>query len=94
MNWTHFTFPFYHSAFFLTDSSHSPFQGLLPDINAKTTIGSYREHWKRNSFFLPHQDQCSGLVLFGGVFDLQQVSEACFPEEHRANIVGNLFYSR
>lgn len=40
-----------------------------------------------------HWDPCSGLVLFGGVFDPQQVSEACLPKEHRANIVGNLFYS-
>lgn len=41
-----------------------------------------------------HWDPCSGFVLFGGVFDAQQVSQACLPEEHRANIVGHLFYSR
>lgn len=38
-------------------------------------------------------DPCSGLVLFKGVFDLQQVSEARLPEEHGTNVVGNLFYS-
>jgi hypothetical protein len=87
-------FPSHLPAFLLT-VGHPPFQGLLPDITQKFYCLFSTKHWKRNNLFSPScLDPGSGLVLFGGVFDLQQVSEACLSEEHGANVVGNLFYSR
>lgn len=88
MDTSYFSFP-PSSLFF--GSNYSRFQGLLHDIEQKLYV--LTEHGKRSNVFSPSWEPCSGLVLFGGVFDPQQVSQACLPEEHRADIVGNLFNS-
>lgn len=47
---------------------------------------------EKQSLLCSCSDPTSGLVLLGGVFDVQQASETCLPEEHGADVVGNLSY--
>lgn len=68
------------------------FLGLLHDITEIPLLILKKASKEKHLFPLFCSDPWSGLVLFGGVFDLW-VSEACLPEEHGADIVGNLFYS-
>lgn len=81
------------SSSFFIDSHHPPFPRIIAWHNRNSTACSQQSSERKTISPFSCHDPCSGLVLFGGVFDLQQVSEACLPEEHGANVVGNLFYS-
>ena len=87
------TLPPCSPGFLLTVITHL-FPGLLPDITEIPLLVLNKAVKEKSLSSFSCHDPCSGLVLFGGVFDLQQVSEACLPEEHSANVVGNLFYFR
>lgn len=83
----------FHSFFFFWQQLFTVSRIIAWHWHRNCTICSYRTLEEKQSLPPVIGTHVLGLCFFGGVFDPQQVSEACLPKEHRANIVGNLFYS-
>lgn len=79
---------------FFIDSHHPSFSRIIAWHNRNSTVCSQQSSEREISLFILLSWPMFWACAFGGVFDLQQVSEACLPEEHSANVVGNLFYFR
>lgn len=81
------------SSCFLIDSHRPPFSRIIAWHHRKSAVRSQRSSEREPLATLP---SCPVFwaCAFGGVFDLSHVSEACLPEEHGADVVGNLFDSR
>lgn len=79
------------SSFFI-DSHHPPFSRIIAWHNRNSAACSQQSS-ERESLSTVLLGPMFWACAFGGVSDPSQVSEACLPEEHGANVVGNLFYS-
>lgn len=79
--------------FFEMDSHHPPFSRIIAWHHRDSAVCSQRSSEREP---LSTRPPCPVFraCAFGGVFDLSHISEACLPEEHGANVVGNLFDSR
>lgn len=79
-------------SFFLIDSHHPPFSRIIAWHHRKSAVCP---QWNSEREPLATLSSCPvfWVCAFGGVLDLPHVSEARLPEEHGADVVGNLFDS-